>query len=271
LLFGLVLNGTVKRAQELETRMGLPLSLTIPYFTRIGASRLPLTSGKMKLPAGVKKAGLAPWEKGHAMLPYAEAVRDRLYTFFDANGIPDKPKLIGVTGFSEGAGVSTLAAGLAGALSATDGNKVLLVDMKEAGHATRAFSGGKPIDFQVPQDATKSTDVETVASDDLKLATKEHGPNGNSALGFSEFRRVMGELKTQGSDYLVFDMPPISEISPSAAIGGLMDHVLAVVESEGTQADAIKRGYRDLMGAHASVSFIFNKARAYGPKALVGT
>jgi Mrp family chromosome partitioning ATPase len=81
---------------------------------------------------------------------------------------------------------------------------------------------------------------------------------------------MMGELKSGDSDYLVFDMPPINEISPSATMAGLMDHVLVVVESEATAVEQVKRGYRDLVAAHAVVSVIFNKARSYGPQALVG-
>jgi uncharacterized protein involved in exopolysaccharide biosynthesis len=270
LLFGLILNRTVKRAQDLETRMGLPLVLSIPYFPRRGRMRARL--GKSKGGSGAdwrsSNGDLVPWDKEHFIFPYAEAVRDRLCTFFEMQRIADKPKLIGVSSFSARAGVSTLAAGLAAALSATDGNKVLLMDMNGGGSAGQPFSAGKP---SVLGDVAPAGDDKISPADgDLHLATMKSGSSDAAAPGLSEFRRMMFDLKSGGSDYLVFDLPPISEISPSAAMAGLMDHVLVVVESEATIAEQVKRGYRDLVAAHAAVSVVFNKARSYGPQALVG-
>jgi len=271
LLFGLVLNKTVKRAGELENRMGLPLALSIPYFPRRG--------GMLRLGNGKKNGGeLMPWEKGHFILPYAEAVRDRLHTFFEMQGVTAKPKLVGVSSFSTGAGASTLATGLASALSATDGNKVLLMNMNDGG-LSQPFLVGKPA--ARPDEPAPAVIAETAADSQEELhlttgangshdANGSHGPNGATAPGLSEFRRMMFDLKSGDSDYLVFDLPPINEISPSAAMAGLLDHVLVVVESETTVVDQVRRGYRDLLASHASVSVVFNKARSYGPQALVG-
>ena len=291
LLFGLILNKTVKRSQELELRMGLPLVLSIPWFSKRALKRLPLAKGD----AGALKLNgeMAPWEKGHFMLPYAEAVRDRLFAFFDSEGLYSKTKLIGVSGFSPGAGTSTLAASLAAALSDIDANKVLLVDMNVAHGASHVFFGGKPADLSKidlqspPEEETKVVPDEEEGEENEELLVSAaatignghhhsngHGRssllNGSGTPGLKEFRNMMGKLKPSGYDYVVFDMPPVSAISPSAAMAGLMDHVLAVVESEATIADQVKRGYRDLVTAHATVSVVFNKVRTYGPQALAG-
>jgi Mrp family chromosome partitioning ATPase len=231
------------------------------------------------------------------MLPYAEAVRDRLFAFFDSEGLYAKTKLIGISGFSAGAGASTLAASLAAALSDIDANKVLLVDMNVAHGASHAFFGGKPADLsEIDLQADPVEGAETVAAgeegeedEELLMAKQVFGSHGNGnghhqangngipsllngsgTPGLKEFRHMMGKLKPSGYDYVVFDMPPVSAISPSAAMAGLMDHVLAVVESEATIADQVKRGYRDLVTAHATVSVVFNKVRTYGPQALAG-
>ena len=45
------------------------------------------------------------------MRPYFEALRDRLVTYFDVNGLKHHPKLVAVTGCAKGAGVTTIAAG----------------------------------------------------------------------------------------------------------------------------------------------------------------
>ena len=268
LLFGLFLNKTVKRAHEVENRLGMPLVLSIPFFSGRSVKRLRGAKARLAQRSEVKNGELAPWDKEHFIVPYAEAIRDRLHTFFETQGITATPKLIGVSSFSRGSGASTLAAGLASALSNTDGDKVMLVDMNGTGAAARVFSGGKPVDM------TKGDEALTDSKDDNGGEKLTAGPvdslSTGAALGLSECRRLMGELKTRGCDYLVFDMPPVSDISPSASIGGLMDHVLAVVESEATMTDQVKRGYRDLAAAQATVSIVFNKARGYGSEMFAG-
>jgi Mrp family chromosome partitioning ATPase len=269
LLFGLILNKTVKRAQEVESRLGIPLVLSIPFFTGRNGKRLRGAKVALAERSEAKRADSAPWDKDHFIVPYAEAIRDRLHAFFERQGVTAKPKLIGVSSFSRGSGTSTLAAGLASALSATDGDRVMLVDMNGAGAATRSFAGGKPADLKM-DDKTLAGAEDDSDSERLAVGPVESLTTGAGTLGLSECRRLMGELKTRDCDYLVFDMPPVSDISPSASIGGLMDHVLAVVESDATMTDQVKRGYRDLAAAHATVSIVFNKARGYGSEMFAG-
>ena len=64
-----------------------------------------------------KRALALDWEPDHFIRPYSEAIRDRLVLYFEINRMNHKPKLVAVTGCSEGAGASTLAGGLAAALS----------------------------------------------------------------------------------------------------------------------------------------------------------
>jgi uncharacterized protein involved in exopolysaccharide biosynthesis len=131
LLIELVMDRTVKRRLELEERLGIPLLLTIPYFGRNGHLRLrPPDAGQEPTKALRKSASpnLAPWESGHFIRPFCEAIRDRLILYFELHRITHEPKLVAFIGASTGAGASTLAAGLAAALSETCGGKVLLVD-----------------------------------------------------------------------------------------------------------------------------------------------
>lgn len=118
LLIELVLDRTVKRARELETRLRLPLMLTIPDFG--GRLQLQLTDGS-------SDTALAEPE-GELLRPFCEAIRDRLGLFFELNNLAHKPKLVAVTGLSKNAGVSTLAAGLAEVLTEGGEGKVLLVN-----------------------------------------------------------------------------------------------------------------------------------------------
>ena len=78
------------------------------------------------------------------MRRYCDAIRDRLGLYFELNHLTHKPKLVGVTGFSEAAGTSTLAAGLAASLSETNDGKVLLVDVNLGPEEVHPFFKGKP-------------------------------------------------------------------------------------------------------------------------------
>ncbi|MBV9489214.1 MAG: hypothetical protein JO069_05750 [Verrucomicrobia bacterium] len=127
----LLLDRTVKRPLELETRLRLPLLLSIPYFSRNGQLRLRANNADQDLVPAVSDSmggSLAPWESGHFIRPFCEALRDHLLLYFQLNKLTAKPKLVAVTGLSRGAGASTVAAGLAATLSEMCDGKVLLVD-----------------------------------------------------------------------------------------------------------------------------------------------
>ena len=71
-------------------------------------------------------------------------------------------------------------------------------------------------------------------------------------------------------DYIIFDLPSVSDTGTTLAMASLMDKVLLVVESEGSDRDVVKRAYAELVGAEAKVSAVLNKSRSYGPKWLLG-
>jgi polysaccharide biosynthesis transport protein len=134
-LIELVLDRTVKRSHELETRLRVPLLLTIPYFSG-NSQRLRLPNNSGANLGEVPSSDIIPMESGDLLRPFCEAIRDRLGLFFDLNHMAHKPKLVAVTGLRENAGASTLAAGLANALSDGTEGKVILVDKPPA---TRRF------------------------------------------------------------------------------------------------------------------------------------
>src|ERR1700746_3763845 len=122
--------------------------LSIPYAnSRNGHLALPANGAPANpraLTARPHHSKLAPWEPGHFMRPYCDALRDRLGLYFELNNLTHKPKLVGVTGFSDAAGASTLAAGLAASLSETNEGKVLLVDVSLGPEEFHPFFKGKP-------------------------------------------------------------------------------------------------------------------------------
>ena len=78
----------------------------------------------------------------------------------------------------------------------------------------------------------------------------------------------MPNLKASDFDYIIFDMPPINQTSPTIGLAALMDKVLLIVEAEKNHRDVVKRGYRELVGARADVAVVLNKTHSYGPNWL---
>jgi uncharacterized protein involved in exopolysaccharide biosynthesis/Mrp family chromosome partitioning ATPase len=267
-LIELILNHTYRRRSEIELQLRSPVMLAIPYQGVNGRLRLPWKNGQ---PTGKETADesnptLAPWEVGHFIRPYSEAIRDRLGLYFELHGVTHKPKLVGVTGFSEGAGTSTLAAGVAAALSETGDGKVLLVDVNATNGEVHPFFAGRPA-------ATLTTAIKpqaaiTSAADNLYLATVTQSGSKSTHLGLKKFFSLVPNLKASDFDYIIFDMPPLNQTSPAIGLAALMDKVLLVVEAEKTKRDVVKRGYRELVSARADVSIVLNKARSYLPKRL---
>jgi len=248
--------------------------LSIPYQSIKqginGRLRLPWKNGQRasKEAPDKSKASLAPWDVEHFIRPYSEAIRDRLGLYFELHGVTHKPKLIGVTGFGEGAGTSTLAAGVAAALSETGDGKVLLVDVNAANGEVHPFFAGRPAASLTA--AIEPQAAITSAADNLYLATITRSGNKSTHLGLKKFFALVPNLKASDFDYIIFDMPPINQTSPTIGLAALMDKVLLVVEAEKTNRDVVKRGYRELVGARADVAVVLNKTRSYGPNWLEG-
>lgn len=133
LVIEMVLDRSVKRSLELEKQLRIPVLLSIPHLG-LGSRRLQLRESNQD--AGPEdslthREDLTPSAEGELLRPFCEAIRDRLGIFFELIGMRHKPKLVAVTSLTANAGASTLAAGLADAISEADG-KVLFIDQVTA-------------------------------------------------------------------------------------------------------------------------------------------
>jgi len=267
LLRGLVLNETVGRPLQLETQLYIPLMLSIPYAN--GRFALP-RNGSPAEPGALalrpRNPKLAPWESGHFVRPYCDAIRDRFGLYFELNHLTHKPKLVGVTSVSEQGGTSTLAAGLAASLSEMNDGKVLLVDVNLGPENVHPFFKGKPAyPLKV---ALKPNGEINSAADNLYLATVDSPNAGPAQLGLKRFFDMMPNLKASDFDYIIFDMPPLSQTSPTWGMAAFMDKLLLVVEAEKNNRETIKRSYRKLSVERNNVDVVVNKTRSYVPKWL---
>jgi uncharacterized protein involved in exopolysaccharide biosynthesis/Mrp family chromosome partitioning ATPase len=268
LLRGLILNRTVGRPLELETQLHIPLMLSIPYAN--GCFALP-RNGSPENPGTLTTARghakLAPWEADHFIRPYCDAIRDRLGLYFELNHLTHKPKLVGVAGVSEEGGTSTLAAGLAASLSETNDGKVLLVDVNLGPDGVHPFFKGKPA-YPLNR-ALKPSGSIASAADNLYLATVGSPTTGGPAqLGLKKFFDMMPNMKASDFDYIIFDMPPLDQTSPTWGMAAFMDKLLLVVEAEKNNREVIRRSYGKLIAERNNVAVVVNKARSYVPKWL---
>ncbi|HSP42269.1 MAG TPA: Wzz/FepE/Etk N-terminal domain-containing protein, partial [Luteolibacter sp.] len=157
-LIELFFNRKIERPMEIQTRLQLPLLLSIPYIRR-GERNGMLLGNRAESPRiGDRQADLPAVSDGqnyeiaeseekrpdHFILPYSETIRDRIIFNFEVNNITHKPKLVAVTGMSEGAGTSTIAAGLARSFAEIRGVKVLLVDLSSCHPQENPLFGDLP-------------------------------------------------------------------------------------------------------------------------------
>ena len=264
-LIEFLLNRSVKRPIELEKLLGIPPMLSIPYLNGRHPLRLRWLrgNGKSIIPFRMTRhLEKAPWDDDHFIRPYSEAIRDRLVLYFELNQMNHKPKLVAVTGCSEDAGASTLAAGIAAAFSETGDGKVLLVDMNVRLPEIQPFFRGAP--------ACSLTEAlvgePPQAGENLYLATAAPADSQNVQLVPRKFYELLPHLKASDFDYIIFDLPTFSQTSITLPMSRFMDKVLVVAEAGKSSRDIVKRAKTEIVSVGASISVILNKVRLYAPK-----
>ncbi len=84
------------------------------------------------------------------------------------------------------------------------------------------------------------------------------------------FFRMIADFKASDFDYVIFDMPMVSDTNATASLVSLVDKVLLVVEAEKSTREMVRRAYGQLLAAKADVVAILNKTRVAGPGWLLG-
>jgi Mrp family chromosome partitioning ATPase len=279
------LSQTLKRPVEFERKVGMPVFMYLPRIRRKPLKKRPAlppaphhprlgdgtaapepSPGKDALSSVV--AGPPPDLSGlDGLSAYYEALRDRLITYFDVRNMTHKPKLVAVTGCSKGAGVSSVATGLASMLSETGDGNVLLVDMSSGNGAAHPFYRGKPGSSLADaiQDGGRE---DSQVQDRLFVATLPSQDGRLPRILPKAFGHLVPRMKASDYDFIVFDMPPLSQTSPTARLASHMDMTLLVIEAEKDHVDVIRQAAASLREAKANVGALFNKKRSYVPSWL---
>jgi uncharacterized protein involved in exopolysaccharide biosynthesis/Mrp family chromosome partitioning ATPase len=273
-LIEMFLDRSLKRPVEIETKLGLPLFISIPDFTKNGYPRTKI-KGKNPLllteTAGKdasENIALAPWNRQHPLRRFCEGLRDRLIVHFEVKNVTHKPKLVAVTSCAKGAGVSSVASGLAASLSETGDGNVLLVDMNVEGGAAQQFYKGKlgcGVDDVLETEARKNALVQKnlyVAAQPMESSDKLPSVLPKHLMG------LIPKLKASDYDYIIFDMPAVTQTSMTPRLARLMDMVLLVIESEKTNQEVAKKVISLLGESKANVTTVLNKTRSYVPAKL---
>jgi uncharacterized protein involved in exopolysaccharide biosynthesis/Mrp family chromosome partitioning ATPase len=280
LLIELVFDQSVKRPVELEHRLDIPMLISIPVITKAPRKSLLLADGANNGARKVNGNGngngkgngsveIASWDSAHFIRPYSEVIRDRLGLYFEVNGVTHKPKLIAVAGSRSGAGASTLAGGLAAALSDSGEVKVLLVDMHVARPGMHPFFQGRPV-CSLTSALNEASSLKSAANN-LYLATAAPVRSGEASIGLKRFHDLMPQLQTSEFDYVIFDMPPLSEMNATAQMAMFMDKFVYVVEAERSPRDLVKRVYSEIGGkGRNNIAVVLNKTQRYGPRWATG-
>lgn len=264
-LIELVLDQSVKTPAQVMAKFQAPPFLSVPRFNLKNADRLLLNNGEANGNGEGGNLEMEPWSTSHPMRDYCEALRDRLVTYFHKRNLTHKPKLIGITSCSRGAGATTIAAGLAATLSETGDGNVLLVDLNlPHGASLHPFRRGNPacgLSDVLEEEKRNSAFVQ----DNLYLATLQTETGKRKPILPKEMSTFLPRLKASDYDYIIFDMPPVHQTSPTPRLAAMLDIVHLVVESEKTKTETVKQAKLLLSECEDSVTLILNKTRNYLP------
>lgn len=276
-LMELILDRSVKRPLEIETKLGLPLFISIPDAQKngygkparlLGGGRLALSNAPNNGNGEETSPGtcIAPWNREHPLRRFYEGLRDRLIVYFEVRNAVHHPKVVAITSCGPGAGVSSIAAGLAATLSETGDGNVLLVNISGDRGAAQQFYKGEP-GYSLDE-ALETEKKGALVKANLYTITEQVNGDMLPANLPKKLSALMPKLKASEYDYIIFDMPPVDQTSVTARLSGLMDMVLLVIESEKTNQDVVKRVIKLLAESRANVSTVLNKSRNYIPSRL---
>lgn len=287
------LDQSVRRPSQVERSLRLPLFLSVPRlplngspFPGIGETTqrklLPSATGgsdrkedEAAANNGNREADASPEGEMVALSTgsgsisdYAEALRDRLMMYFQLHGLNHKPKLVGVTSCGKGAGVTTVASTLAASLSETGDGNVLYVDVNpDKGPSVHPFHRGKLM-AGIRTALEQSTRETTKVQENLYMVSLADPASGRVGVIPKTLAGLVPKMKASDYDYIIFDLPPITQTSATSKVAGLLDMTFVVLESEKTQSDLAKKAIDLLTESRANVAAVLNKHHRYMPKQL---
>ncbi|MCX8495497.1 MAG: hypothetical protein ORN51_04865 [Akkermansiaceae bacterium] len=262
----LLIDRRIQRPTEIENRMQLPLLIAIPNLKKGGGPNLLVGNtapqGASLEVSGKKGATGVDIQQFGGIFHYVETIRDRILFNFAANHVTHHPKIIGVTGLSKGAGVTTIASGLAGSLAHAGDTKVLIISISPTLGNQTIGEGTQAASLRGALSMNEGQDLRQVAPGVYQPLSGDPADCATMSITPVQLNKMLPALKESRFDYIIFDMPVITPTSKTFAMAGMMDLVLLVLDAEKTKKDNLAWGYAELRKCGADVSCIFNKSPA---------
>lgn len=254
--FGLLFDRTIKRASEIEEKARLAFLSSVPLFK--------LKARNVRTAQASSVDVLSPGNPTRLIQRHCEAIRDRLILGFELSGKTNIPKLVALTGCAKGAGTSTIAVGLAEALSRTGRGKVLLVDMNLLDR-NESLTGHRATPVN---DLLRNSSSVPPVAENLYVAIGTSVPAELRRPLAIQIRDLMPHLKSSDFDYVIMDLPSTDESSAALTSAGFVDMVVLVVPAEVVTPEKLRRTYNELVSARGEVAIVFNRERNLLPQFL---
>lgn len=254
------LDHTLKRPEDVEDKLGLQSLVFVPRLH--SPSLIPLTR---KERGGKNIEGSREeWGLSSDAVEYFEILRDRVARALTPSLVP--PVILGITSCHEGEGVSSVAAGLAVTLARQeDSGRVLFVNANSVSGRGKALFGIKS--------APGAAEI-AVGSNGRVVATEQaidpQGPGarpGSAALVVYE--GLVPFIRKHDYNFVVFDMPPLSQGRSTVQLASSMDGTILVVEAEKMRWEIAQRAKAVLEEADTNLlGAVLNKRRFHVPRWL---
>jgi uncharacterized protein involved in exopolysaccharide biosynthesis/Mrp family chromosome partitioning ATPase len=271
-LKGLVLNQTFKRPQELEAALRIPVIISIPYMHSLNGPWHKVTAKRKHKRAVVFGAGdplaEAPiWNTFRELEDYFETLKYRLLAA--THSASEKPFVVAFTSCFPGAGVTTLATGLALTLAHDSNDRVLLVDANFGQPAAQKLLGISPEKGLMDIMATGNGEVAAVRQNLYFLPPGRSGeemPEKDFSLSLA---KVIRSFKERPYRFVLFDTAPVTDTRFALRICQMMDRVILVIDADKTDRAAVSRATQILnRGVDRTLGIVFNKKHYYTPRWL---
>jgi Mrp family chromosome partitioning ATPase len=202
-----------------------------------------------------------------ALGPYVATLRDRVVKAMDPAA--HRPHLIGVTGCAPGSGVSTLAAGLAVTLASSGDGRVLLVDAHVGPSADNRVFGTTPTSGALDIRVEGQSCTSVVQPNLYFLSTQPPRDAADPVNVLQGFADLVTHVSETPYDFVVFDMPPVSDTSLTPRVAGAMAHVILVIRAETIRREAALRASQLLARSGGKVlGAVLNMRKFYVPNWL---
>jgi succinoglycan biosynthesis transport protein ExoP len=263
---------TIRKPAELSTILKMPLVMSLPKLEQKRAllsSRGGSADTLLLNPHGGEKVGIAqlPAEGPAELRDLYDALRDRLLTLIGTDPSA-KPYILGITSCSRGAGVSTIAAGLALALARNGAERIVLMDATAQSGAPTIF-GVNPVTglVEMVPDGAGNTEVTQHQMYSVPSGSSEPKPTYSSPA--HRLAALIQHLRKSQASFVIIDMPPVTETGLTLRISRLLNGVILVIAAEKVNRHVAEHAKEWLIQSDAKIiGSILNKRRQYVPNWL---